>query len=177
MHDTSVSAGDPAALHHRQSRIDHWDELARVRDPRKGLGGAYRRRLAEVYGFSVTPGLRVAELGCAQGDLLAALKPSLGVGVDFSKEMLSRARERYPDLTFVQADVHECVLEQTFDVIILSDLINDLWNVQTVLERVRRLSHPRTRRFVEFLQPALGASAAHGRANGTCQADAPAELA
>ena len=150
MHETSVSLGDPALQHHRQSRIEHWDELARVRDPRKGLGGNYRRRLASVYRFLIAPGLRVAELGCAQGDLLAAVRPSVGVGVDFSGEMLSRARERYPNLTFVQADVHDSALEETFDFIILSDLINDLWNVQTVFEQVRRYCHPRTRIVLNF---------------------------
>ncbi len=103
-----------------------------------------------------SPGLRVAELGCAQGDLLAALNPSVGVGVDFSGEMLTRAAARYPDLTFVQADVHDLVLDQTFDVIILSDLINDLWNVQTVFEHVRRYCHPRTPHRPEFLQPTVG---------------------
>ncbi len=66
MHDTSVSLGDPASQLHLQSRIEHWDEMARTRDPRKGLGGAYRRRLATVYRFLVAPGLRVAELGCAR---------------------------------------------------------------------------------------------------------------
>jgi hypothetical protein len=150
MHDTSVSLGDPASQLHLQSRIEHWDELARTRDPRKGLGGAYRRRLATVYRFLVAPGLRVAELGCAQGDLLAAVKPSVGVGVDFSGEMLTRARRRYPKLSFVQADVHDCALDQTFDFIILSDLINDLWNVQTVFEQIRRYCHPRTRIVLNF---------------------------
>ena len=46
--------------------------------------------------------------------------------------------------------MHDCVLDQTFDVIILSDLINDLWNVQTVFEQVRRYCHPRTRIVLNF---------------------------
>jgi ubiquinone/menaquinone biosynthesis C-methylase UbiE len=150
MHDTSVSLGDPASQLHQQSRIQHWDELARTRDPRKGLGGAYRRRLTKVYRFLVAPGLRVAEIGCAQGDLLAAMNPSVGVGIDFSSEMLSRAHERYPNLTFIQADAHDFTVDQTFDVIILSDLINDLWNVQTVFEQIRRYCHPRTRIILNF---------------------------
>jgi ubiquinone/menaquinone biosynthesis C-methylase UbiE len=150
MHDTFAPVRDPAALQHRQNRVAHWDELARTYDPRKGFGGYYRRRLAEVYGYLVSPGLRVAELGCAQGDLLASLMPADGIGIDFSAEMLSRAKERYPMLDFIQADVHECPVDQTYDVIILSDLINDLWNVQTVLEQARRLSHPRTRVILNF---------------------------
>lgn len=150
MDEATVSLADPAAQTHRQNRIAHWDELARLRDTRKGFGGAYRHRLIDVYRYLVAPGLRVLELGCSQGDLLAALKPSIGVGVDFSGEMITRARERHPDLFFVQADAHELVLDQVFDVIILSDLINDAWNVQTVFEHFRKQCHPRTRILLNF---------------------------
>jgi SAM-dependent methyltransferase len=150
MVDLLAPATDSAAQIHRQNRIAHWDALARARDTRKGFGGGYRRRLIEVYKYLVAPGQRVLELGCSQGDLLAALKPSIGVGVDFSSEMLKRARERYPDLFFVEADAHELVLDQVFDVIILSDLVNDVWNVQAVFEHFRRQCHPRTRIILNF---------------------------
>jgi len=150
MEETITLVADPGALTHRQSRVAHWDSIAGGRDPRKGFGGAYRRRLMEVYGYLVTPGLRVAELGCGQGDLLAALKPAVGVGMDFSPEMISRARQRHPELEFLELDAHDPMPEQTFDVIILSDLINDLWNVQTVLDQVRQRSHPRTRVILNF---------------------------
>ena len=36
-------------------------------------------------------------------------------------------------------------LSEKFDVIILSDLVNDLWDVQTVLQQVRQLTTPRSR--------------------------------
>ena len=36
--------------------------------------------------FLIPEGVRVLELGCGNGHLLAALNPSLGVGVDFSAE-------------------------------------------------------------------------------------------
>ena len=42
--------------------------------------------------FLVPEGSRVLDLGCGIGDLLAALKPSIGVGVDFSPAMLEQAR-------------------------------------------------------------------------------------
>jgi len=34
--------------------------------------------------FLIPPGQRVLELGCGTGFLLAALEPSVGVGIDFS---------------------------------------------------------------------------------------------
>src|SRR5712691_2127040 len=43
--------------------------------------------------FLIPEGARVLELGCGTGDLLAALKPSFGVGVDFSAGMIGEARK------------------------------------------------------------------------------------
>ncbi len=114
-------------------------------DAWRGWGEAYQRRLAEVYGTAIPPDLKVLELGCGRGELLAGLRPSLGVGVDLSLEMLRRARAKHPELRFVQGDVHDLQLRQQFDVIILSDLMNDLWDAQRVLENLRSMVHPRSR--------------------------------
>lgn len=137
------AATDPEASH-RAARIVHWDRVAEASDQRR-TGVGYHRRLAEVYRNLVSPGQAVLELGCGTGDLLAALEPSRGVGVDFSPEMLRRARARHPHLEFVEQDVASLELEGPFDAVILSDLVNDLWDVQRVLERVRRLCSPSTR--------------------------------
>ncbi|HEV2846167.1 MAG TPA: class I SAM-dependent methyltransferase, partial [Thermoanaerobaculia bacterium] len=132
---------------YREERAAHWDEVARATDRWRGMGGAYHRRLERVYRFLVPPGQRVLELGCGRGDLLAALKPSVGVGVDFSDEMVRRAAELHPDLSFLHADEHDLgvLAGETFDAIILSDLLNDLWDVQRLFEQLRPLTTPRTR--------------------------------
>jgi len=59
--------------------------------------------------------------------------------------MINVARRRHPQLRFVQADAHALNLSEKFDVIILSDLVNDLWDVQTVLRQVAQLTTPRSR--------------------------------
>ena len=130
---------------YRQGRIKHYDDTARQLDNWKGWGGYYHKRLEQTYQFLVTPGQRVLEIGCAQGDLLASLQPAEGVGVDFSREMVGRASARYPALRFIQEDIHELRLNEKFDVIILSDLVNDLWDVQTVFQKLSKLSTDRTR--------------------------------
>lgn len=140
---------DPAYTTYQQQRQAHWDAIAAQGRAWKG-SAAYHRRLAEIYRFLVPAGQRVLELGCGQGDLLAALQPARGVGVDFSAEMVERAAGRHPGLTFIQADVHELSLDEPFDAIILSDLVNDLWDVQAVLENVRRLCRPHTRVIFNF---------------------------
>ncbi len=144
---------DEAARRYRRERAAHWDAVARWMDERRGLGGAYQRRLAELYRFFVPAGARVLEVGCARGDLLAALEPSAGVGLDFSGEMVARARARHPRLKFVHADAHDAdafALGETFDYIILSDVVNDLWDAQRVFEQLGRVSTPRTRVILNF---------------------------
>ena len=45
----------------------------------------------------------------------------------------------------MHADAHALNLSEKFDVIILSDLVNDLWDVQTVFKNVSQLTTPRSR--------------------------------
>ena len=142
---------DAAELSYQQSSILHWDAVARTRDSHPGMAKWYHQRLAEIYRFHVDRNARILELGCAEGGLLAALQPAHGVGVDFSEEMIRRARAQHPNLEFIQADAHDLsTLDKSFDVIILSDLVNDLWDVQRVFEQVKRLCHARTRLILNF---------------------------
>ena len=136
---------DQAQLSYTRARQLHWNRVARLLELRTGLGRYYHRRLTEVYQSLVSPGQSVLEIGCARGDLLAALKPAFGVGVDFSREMIECARLRHPHLHFVHADAHALKLDAQFDVIILSDVINDLWDVQGVLNGLSQLTTPRSR--------------------------------
>lgn len=142
---------DSAGQAYQQTRRAHWDSVAKRRDTWRGMGIWYHRRLAEIYRFHIPPNSRVLELGCADGRLLAALNPSRGVGVDFSPEMIRRAEQKHPNIEFIEADAHDLSpLREAFDFIILSDLINDLWDVQRVFQEIRRLCTPRTRILINF---------------------------
>ena len=146
-----VSFYDPAASAYQQARVTHWNEIARKRDSWQGLGGWYHRRLEEIYRFHVSPNQRILEVGCGEGHLLNSLKPSRGVGIDFSEEMICRAKEHYPELEFLHADAHDLSeLGEQFDVIILSDLVNDLWDVQRVFEGLKPLCTTHTRIILNF---------------------------
>jgi SAM-dependent methyltransferase len=143
--------GDRAENDYARARIAHWDTVASQLDHRRDFSGAYHRRLIDVYRSIVAPGQRVLEIGCGQGDLLAAVQPAIGLGIDFSVEMLRRAVRRHPHLRFVQADAHALDLDgQIFDVIVLSDVINDLWDVQVALGQLVSVARPGTRVVLNF---------------------------
>ena len=136
---------------YQNAHVAHWDALARKRDSWTGWGVFYQRRLGEIYRFLINPGLRVLEIGCGTGDLLASLAPTRGVGVDFSPEMILRGRRKHPEIEFVQADAHDLSgLQGSFDVIIFADTVNDLWDVQRAFEEIQRLCMPSTRIVLNF---------------------------
>ena len=126
----------------------------------------YHQLLKRHFRFLVPPGLRVLELGCSIGNLLAAVQPARGVGVDFSPAVIELARQRHPDSEFHTADVLEFSTEEKFDYILLSDLVNDLPDVQELLARLQRFAHPRSRLVVNFFnnlwRPVLAAAEALG---------------
>ncbi len=134
-----------------QNRKAHWDTVAKKRDHWRGMGKWYHRRLIEIYKFLVAPHQRILEIGCGMGDLLAQLQPSHGVGIDFSHEMIIRAREHHPELEYLQMDAHDLSgITGKFDVIIFSDTVNDLWDVQRAFEQTRRLCTSHTRIILNF---------------------------
>jgi len=141
---------DSAKYRYRQERMVHWDRVSKRKENPKQASAFYHNLIRHHYKFLIPPGLRILELGCGHGDLLASLKPSLGVGVDFSRKMIKRASAKHPQLVFLQTDVHEIAFREKFDAIILSDLVNDLWDVQCIFEKLRSLSYPRTRVVLNF---------------------------
>src|SRR5882724_10229828 len=70
-------------------------------DSPHNFNAAYREDDRRFMRFLIPPGKRVLELGCGRGDLLAALRPSYGVGVDFGAKTIAKANELHPDLDFV----------------------------------------------------------------------------
>lgn len=128
-----------------ETRKQHWDTIADSHD-RNGLSHVYHTKLQVLYQNIVPKGSSILEIGCGKGDLLASLEPDRGVGVDFSQKMLNHAQRAYPSMKFILAEAHDLsLLETTFDVIIFSDLLNDLWDVQSFLDQLQGFCTPSTR--------------------------------
>jgi len=104
--------------------------------------------------FLVPAGSRVLELGCGNGELLAALKPDYGVGVDFSEQMIKVARERYPEHQFIEADIEDpdwtTSIEGPFDYLIIADTAGSLDDCQCALEYLHTLCNRQTRIIISY---------------------------
>lgn len=123
----------------------YFEKLAHNRDKWKKRNSFYHKTLAKHFSFIIPEGSKVIELGCGTGDLLHSVNPSLGVGVDFSEGMLEKAKNNYPHLEFIHADVLDFTTRQSFDYVIISDLLSSLWDIQAMFHNLKKLTNPRTK--------------------------------
>jgi ubiquinone/menaquinone biosynthesis C-methylase UbiE len=118
------------------------------------INAAYHDDDLKFMRFLIPPGRRVLELGCGMGDLLAALEPSCGVGVDFAPRILARAQARYPQLNFVLGDAEESAtlnaIEGPFDYIVIADTVGMFEDIDGTLRLVHKLCTPSTRVIISY---------------------------
>jgi SAM-dependent methyltransferase len=144
---TDAAAPDPILEGVRRFYEDNHDGIERARRAR----AYFYDRLTRAIRARVAPGQHVLDVGCGSGELLAALQPSRGVGIDVSARAVEAARKRQVgrDLHFFQGDGADArLLAQIggpFDAILMINVVTHLTDVQAALERLAPLCHHRTR--------------------------------
>lgn len=139
-----------ATAGHRKSTLRAAADLAACdRDAWIDRNSAYYDDDVRYMRFLIPEGARVLDLGCGTGRLLAALKPSLGVGVDISQGMVEVARKNHPDLEFLVGDVEDptflATIQGPFDYIVLSDTLGYADDCVRLMESLHRFCLPSTR--------------------------------
>lgn len=110
----------------------------------------YYKWLDRIYKFVVRPNSRVLHVGCECGDLLAAVEPSYGVGVDPDSDCIESARKRFGHLKFYAGDPHELKLNEKFDYVLICNSPGQWHDIQRVLERIHPLTKESTRVVITY---------------------------
>jgi SAM-dependent methyltransferase len=161
----------PAPISERKRRIRELaDRLAPERESWIERNAYFYEQDVRYMRFLVPEGLRVLDLGCGTGRLLAALRPARGVGIDISPKMIQTARGLHPELEFIEGDVEDgeliARLGGPFDVVILSDTIGSLDDCQATLANLHAVCSSETRLIAAYFSrmwsPILGAARAVG---------------
>src|ERR1051325_4689427 len=134
----------------RLGLVEYFNKLAPERDRWTARNRYYHRELERAFSFLIPPGRSVLELGSGTGNLLAALRPSRGLGLDLSPAMTVIARNKFPQLEFRTGDLEELDLDEKFDYVVLSDLIGFVYDVQRSLENLRQVCTTRTRVIISY---------------------------
>ena len=107
-----------------------------------GLDGRWRRLAAEAV---VRPGNRVLDACCGTGDLAVADERAGGhvTGVDFSEEMLARARRKSATVDWLQGDAMALPFEdESFEVVTVGFGVRNLEDLESGLRELARVLVP-----------------------------------
>ena len=131
------------------------DRLAPERDNWRRKNQYYYDELQSLLSFYIPPGRSILEIGCSTGDLLAGLKPAKGTGIDFSPEMIARAKEKFParlfpNLDFVIDDAEKLQIKGVFDYVVLSDCIGEFTDIWKAFRNFQQVTDPQSRVIITY---------------------------
>jgi len=126
------------------------DRDAETRDTWKKKNHYYHRQIESLCALLIPTSSKILEIGCSTGGLLAALHPSSGKGLDISARCIDIASAKYPSLNFAVDDAENLSCNETFDVIVMSDLVGYLFDVWKAFRCLRQVTHPGTRVIITY---------------------------
>lgn len=129
----------------------YFNHLAKNR-VRKTINAYYWNEIAKYIEYFTHEEDSVLEIGCGSGDLLAKIKGKNKTGIDFSEEQIKWAKEKYESLgiEFLVMDANNIQLQKKYDLIIISNVIGFLDDIQRVFKELHKVSHERTKIIVQY---------------------------
>lgn len=132
------------------SKILYFNKIASDRISYRGKHKYYWNYLTRYCNFFIHDENSILEIGCGTGEMISAVKGSRKTGIDFSEAMIEKARQQFPSLDLRCMDAHDFDLGEKYDVIILSNLIGWLDDVQICFQQIKKHCHSRTRIIINY---------------------------
>jgi SAM-dependent methyltransferase len=130
--------------------LDFFEAIAPERDKWKRRNRYYWEELEKFCASLIPENAVVLEIGCGTGDLLANITARRKVGIDFSAQMVGIARGKYPGTEFHIMKAEYIEFQETFDYIILSNLIGYLEDIQKVFIELNKVCHQHTKIIITY---------------------------
>ena len=128
----------------------HYDSLASRRDRYIEKNRYYYSLLYNQYRYFIPRHKKVLEVGCGTGELLHAVAPSVGYGIDISDQMIEIAQGKYPRYVFKTGEIKDLETEVKFDFIILSGLLGELDDIQSFFVDLKKFCTKDTHIIIEY---------------------------
>ena len=142
------------------SIIDQWNEAAKTYSEKQEASAfALSNRKIVEKRFPKLNGEKVLDLGCGYGCYTDYFRSIGGdvVGVDGAGAMIGIAKERYPDCSFLVADITRPLPfeSDSFDIVFCNQVLMDIEEVKNVFEECKRVLKPKGTLYYSIVHPAF----------------------
>jgi SAM-dependent methyltransferase len=133
-----------------ESKI-YFNNLAKIRPSRK-VSDYYWKEITKYINYFSHNDSSVLEIGCGSGDLLAKIPGSTKTGIDFSEAHIEWAKEKYSGsgIEFCIMDANRLSLDKKYDLVIISNLIGYVNDIQHVFKEVQKVCTRNTKIIVQY---------------------------
>ncbi|NNM95255.1 MAG: glycosyltransferase [Bacteroidia bacterium] len=132
------------------SRLEYFEWVAKKHPGKRKAHSYYWNDITYFCNYFAHDDLSVLEVGCGQGELIGNIKGKRKTGIDFSPSMIELARKNFPGVDFHCLDAENITIERQYDLILLSNVIGHLNDVQKVLTGLQKFCHPRTKIIITY---------------------------
>lgn len=129
----------------KEEIISYFDSKAPEREKWRKRGAYYYRELERYLQFLIPKNSSILEIGCGTGELLAALEPSRGLGIDISPKMVGIAENKFPRLQFQTGDLDNLQIQEKFDYVLIVETIGYVRDIQLAFRGLQKVCNPETR--------------------------------
>jgi len=129
---------------------EYFDRIAPSRIAYRKSKSYYWNSITKYFNYFCHDESSVLEIGCGSGELIHQVKGIHKTGIDFSEAMIVEARKQFPDDDFRIMEAENLTLDQKYDVIILSNLLGYLHDIQTVFDQLPKVCHDHTKVMISY---------------------------
>ena len=110
----------------------------------------YCKDIVDYNNFYINSEQSVLEIGCGTGVTLNKLNGKRKVGIDYSPAMIQVAKEQFPELEFHHMAAETLDLNETFDVVVLPNVVGYFDNVSDVFNALHKVCNEETRIIISY---------------------------
>ncbi|MDN4165483.1 glycosyltransferase [Cytophagales bacterium LB-30] len=134
----------------KRKNFEYFEKLAPRRIKLRKRKRYYWNEITQYIDYFSHKDFSVLEIGCGTGELLHEIRASRKMGIDYSPAMVAQAKGQFPDLDIRVMEAENLEIEDKFDLIILSNLVGYVGDVQAVFEQLHKVCHPGTKIIVSY---------------------------
>ena len=110
----------------------------------------YWNSITNYINYFIIPEASILEVGCGSGEMIAAINGHRKVGIDFCQPIINEAKAQFSSIEFHCMEAENIELDEKFDVIILSNLLGVVEDIELIFQQLHKVSHPHTKIIITY---------------------------